>query len=522
MPVPRASAQAANYGRAVPTRQLRIAPTTPEAVADALAALRAELGLPAMFPADVLAEAEASAGRDVAQDRQDRRDIELVTIDPPGSMDLDQAVHVASSGSGYIVRYAIADVAAFVTPGSALDGEVHRRGMTVYGPDTRTPLHPKALSEGAASLLPDEDRPAVLWTIGLDASGEIMSTAVTRALVRSRARLTYGEAQTTLDAGTAPESLALLADVGRLRQERELERGGMSLDVPEQEVAQQPDGSYGLEFRRTLPVEGWNAQISLLTGIAAAQIMRDAGIGILRTLPPADPRDVARLRRTAAALGIEWDDETTYGELLRTLESRRPPHAAFLNEATTLFRGAGYQVFGVPGPDGVTIPMPVDARHAAIAAEYAHVTAPLRRLVDRYGTEICLAHTGGRSIPRWVTEALPALPATMAEAGRRSSSFERTCVDVVEAALLTGKEGRTYDAVVVDVEEPRSGAGERGDRADADAPAQPDERPQRGQVVLRDPAVRAKVEGTNLPLGERVKVTLAEASVADRRVLFRL
>ena len=500
----------------MPTRQLRLVPTTTEEVADALAALRAELGLPPMFPTDVLDEAEESAGRDVTRDRQDRRDVEFLTIDPPGSMDLDQAVHVASSGSGYIVRYAIADVAAFVTPGSALDGEVHRRGLTVYGPDIRTPLHPKAISEGAASLLPDEDRPAVLWTIGLDSSGEITSTAVTRALVRSRARLSYGEAQTTLDAGTAPESLALLADVGRLRQARERDRGGVSLDVPEQEIALQADGSYGLEFRRTLPVEGWNAQISLLTGIAAAQIMRDAGVGILRTLPPADPRDVARLRRTAAGLGIEWDEEATYGELLRTLESRRPAHAAFLNEATTLFRGAGYVAFGVPGDDGTPTPPPVDARHAAIGAEYAHVTAPLRRLVDRYGTEICLAHTGGRSIPRWVLDALPGVPPTMAEAGRRASSFDRACVDIVEAALLTGREGKEFDAVVVDVDEPRR----RDDDAAQDGAG--DESPQRGQVVLRDPAVRAKVEGPDLPLGEQVQVRLAEASVKERRVLFSL
>ncbi len=490
----------------MPTRHLRLATARSDAVADALAALRAELGLPAMFPGDVLAEAEECAQREVANDRQDRRDIDFVTIDPPGSLDLDQAVHVASSGNGYIVRYAIADVAAFVTPSSILDAELHRRGMTVYGPDTKTPLHPKVLSEGAASLLPGEDRPAVLWTIGLDSSGEIVSTAVARALVRSRARLTYGEAQTALDAGTAPESLALLADVGRLRQERERERGGVSLDVPEQEVAQRSDGSFTLEYRRTLPVEGWNAQISLLTGIVAASLMREAGVGIFRTLPQADPRDVARLRRTARALGIEWGQDVTYGQLLRTLESRRPAHAAFLNEATTLFRGAGYHAFGVPGADGALVTAPTDGRHGAIAAEYAHVTAPLRRLVDRYGAEICLAHAAGRSTPRWVLEALPGLPATMAESGRRAAAFERSCVDVVEAALLTGREGRTYDAVVVDVDERRDG----------------EDRPERGLVVLRDPAVRAPVEGRDLPLGERVKVRLAEADVARRRVLFHL
>jgi len=499
----------------VPSRQLHLAQAGPAEVADALAALRAEVGLPAMFPAEAREEAERVAadgghGGD-APTRQDRRDVELVTIDPPGSMDLDQAVHVASSGRGYIVRYAIADVAAFVRPGGALDAEAHRRGTTVYGPDVRTPLHPTVLSEGAASLLPDEDRPAVLWTIGLDADGEITSSSVTRATVRSRARLTYGEAQAQLDAGVASDSLSLLADVGRLRQARERDRGGVSLEVPEQEIVPRP-GGFSLELRRTLPVQGWNAQISLLTGIAAAAMMREAGVGVLRTLPPADDRDVARLRRTAAALGIDWPDDVPYAQLVPTLGSRRPAHAAFLSEATTLFRGAGYLAFGVPGADGgAPVALPADARHAAIAAEYAHVTAPLRRLVDRYGTEVCLAHAAGKEPPAWVTDALPALPETMAAASRTAGSFERGCVDVVEAALLAGREGEAFDGVVVDVRDAGQGEGGRGDGGQ-----------ERGEVMLRDPAVRARIDGAELPLGERVRATLAEASVPERRVRFTL
>ncbi|GAA1977218.1 RNB domain-containing ribonuclease [Isoptericola halotolerans] len=479
----------------------------------AFAALRAEIGVPAMYPSDARAEAERAARGDLKDFRQDRRDIDFVTIDPAGSLDLDQAVHVASSGHGYIVRYAIADVAAFVSPGGALDAEVHRRGVTFYGPDSRTPLHPTVLSEGAASLLPDEDRPAVLWTIAVDSSGEISSTTVTRAVVRSRARLTYGEAQTALDAGTAPESLTLLADVGRLRHAREQERGGVSLAVPEQEVVRRADGAYDLELRRTLPIEEWNAQISLLTGIAAAGLMREAGVGLLRTLPPAAARDVARLRRTAAALGIVWPEEMSYAELLPRLESRRSAHAAFLNEATTLFRGAGYLAFGVPGPGGgAPLGLPLDARHAAVGAEYAHVTAPLRRLADRYATEVCVAQSAGRDVPGWVLAALPDLPATMQRAAQRAGAFERACVDIVEAVLLGPRVGRGFDAVVVDAD--GGGSGDDG------RPRRP-----RGQVVLRDPAVRAAVvgaEGADLPLGERVRVTLAEASVPERRVLFTL
>lgn len=482
---------------------MRLAPAAPDDVSSALAALRAEVGLPAMFPQDVLEEAQAAVHQDFSVGRSDRRDIGFVTIDPPGSKDLDQAVHVEQSGEGYVVHYAIADLGAFVTPGGALDAEVHKRGMTVYGPDARTPLHPKILSEGAASLLPDEDRPAVLWTVTLDARGIITGASLERVLVRSRERLTYAEAQSALDAGTASESLQLLADVGRLRQSLEMARGGVSLEVPEQEVERRGDSSYTLSFRRNLPVEEWNAQISLLTGIAAAHLMRDARVGILRTLPEADPRDLARLRRTARALGIDWSDSVPYSRLVPTLESRIPEHAAFLNEATTLFRGAGYVAFGMPGPDGAPVPLPENTRHSAIAADYAHVTAPLRRLVDRYATEVCLAVSAGTAVPRWVLEALSGLPAVMAETGRRSASFERECVDIVEASLLADRLGEQFDGVVVDVDDDSKEL-------------------QRGQVVLHDPAVRARVTGPRLPLGDEVRVTLTEAAVAERRVMFTL
>lgn len=487
----------------VPIRQMRLAPAAPADVSSALAALRAEVGLPAMFPQDVLEEARAAVRQDFAAGRSDRRDIEFVTIDPPGSKDLDQAVHVEQSGEGYVVHYAIADVGAFVAPGGAVDAEARQRGMTVYGPDARTPLHPKILSEGAASLLPDEDRPAVLWTVTLDARGIITGASLERVLVRSRERLTYAEVQSGLDAGTASESLQLLADVGRLRQSLEAARGGVSLQVPEQEVERREDGTYVLSFRRTLPVEEWNAQISLLTGIAAAHLMREAGVGILRTLPEADPRDLARLHRTARALGIDWPDSLPYSRLVPTLVSRTPEHAAFLNEATTLFRGAGYVAFGMAGPDGVPVPVPESTRHAAIAADYAHVTAPLRRLVDRYATEVCLAICAGRAVPAWVLEALSDLPSVMAETGRRASSFERECVDIVEASLLADRLGEVFDGVVVEVDDEAKEV-------------------QRGEVVLHDPAVRARVTGRRLPLGEEVRVTLAEADVAERRVMFAL
>lgn len=494
---------------------LRLA-TGPGAELEAsFAALRAELALPGEFPAPVVAEADAAASRLSAAIAApgagvlDARDVPFVTIDPPGSMDLDQAVHIARDADGYVVRYAIADVPAAVVPGGALDAETLARGTTVYGPGTRIPLHPEVLSEGVASLLPGVDRPALLWDITLDARGVQTAATVRRAVVRSRVRLSYMQAQAVLDGEDTrldtrdelgPDEIAsllgLLREVGTLRQERERERGGVSLDVPEQEAAV-VDGVPLLEFRHVLPVEGWNAQISLLTGMAAAQIMLDGGIGILRTLPPADPRDLRRLRRAAAALGIGWPRDVDYPGLVATLDGRDPQHAAFMEEATSLFRGAGYLAFdverGLPLPDGEN-----GRRHAAIAAPYAHVTAPLRRLVDRFGLAICVALCAGEDVPPAIREGLAGLPQIMSSTGRRAGAFERGCLDAVEAAALRGRVGEVFDAVCLE-------ANEQGTK---------------GEILIADPAVRAKVTGAGLEPGERTKVCLTVADVAARTVRF--
>ena len=105
--------------------------------------------------------------------------------------------------------------------------------------------------------------------------------------MRSRRKWSYAEAQREIDAGTAPDEIALLRVIGPLRAAREAVRGGASLQIPEEEVVE-TDGGYALTRRAALPVEEWNAQISLLTGMSAADIMLAAGVGILRTLPPAD------------------------------------------------------------------------------------------------------------------------------------------------------------------------------------------------------------------------------------------
>lgn len=461
-----------------------------DALPQAFAAIRERLEVPIDFPAEVTAEAErATAAGPMLPPTADATQVPFVTIDPPGSMDLDQAMHLERSGSGFRVRYAIADVPAFVRAGGAIDAEARRRGETIYLPDGSEPLHPRQLSEGAASLLPGQVRPAFVWDMTLDSDGVVRDAAVGRAMVRSATRLDYQEVQADLDAGRAPQMLALLAEVGGLRIAVERERGGASLPKPEQEVVTTKAG-YELRFRPPVPVEDWNAQISLMTGMVAAQMMLEGGIGILRTMPAPDAGSVDRFRRQAEALGVPWPQDMPYGEFLRKLHRADPHHLALMHAATSLFRGAGYTPF-----DG-TVPQQRD--HAAVAAPYAHVTAPLRRLVDRFALAVCGALSSGDEVPDWAREALPSLPDIMKASGRLSGAVERACTDAVEAAVLAPLVGHEWPATVVEAR------GERG-----------------CTVQIVDPAVLAEC-AEQVESGRRVRVRLIDTDVAAQRSRFTI
>ena len=479
------------------------------------AAIRAALGIPETYPADAVAQARAAATNGAADEAADGGagadpallDVAFVTLDPPGSRDLDQAVHLSrrsgrapgdragdtegpddtDGAQGYLVRYAIADVATFVEPAGPLAEETWRRGATLYSPDRSTPLHPVELSEGAASLLPGVVRPAVVWTIALDAAGEPVEVDVRRAFVRSVAQLDYPAAQRAADAGELHPSIALLPEIGARREALARRRGALSLDIPDTEVVRGPDGRWTLERRAVLAIERHNAEISLLTGICAARLMLDGGVGLLRTLPPPTAEQVDLLRRATAALGIPWPDSMPVSEVIAGLDGSRPRDAAFLEDAVRLLRGAGYTAF-----DGAP---PVQRDHGGVGGPYAHVTAPLRRLADRYATEVCLALHAGRPVPDWARAALPGLPATMTAADRKAAELAKACAGAVSVFVLHGREGETFTATVLQLEPARN----------------------RAIVILHEPPVRAHCPPDGLTEGSVITVRLVSADPATNR-----
>ena len=444
-----------------------------------LAQIRDEMGVPTGFAPDVVAAAVHASEKRCGDDHIDRTDLAFVTLDPAESTDLDQAFCIEAAGSDIILRYAIADVGWFVGRDDPMDREAWKRGATLYLPDGKAPLYPRELSEAAASLLPDGPRPAVVFVVRLDDEGVARLDAVERAIIHSRAKLAY-------DTVSATDLPVELAEFARRMTVADLRRGAARIEPPEQEV-EADNGGFHISYRPRLESESHNAALSLATNLAVAAALFDAGTGLFRVMDAPDDRQVRRLRHTARALGVAWSSDVSLAEFERGLRASDPREAAVMLAIRRAGGGARYEPFR-PG----IVPW-----HAAMAATYAHATAPLRRrLADRYVVSAAFAIANGRSVAPEVAAAFDALPDVMARADALGNRLDRAIVDLAEAVVLSGQEGRTFQAVVTDVDD-------RGVR-----------------IQLCDIAVVARVAVNNVEPGEQIRVKLVEASPPQRLVRF--
>lgn len=448
------------------------------ALAHGLAEIRTQFQVPSAFPPDVLAAADTAATRAPTQ-HVDRTSWPFVTLDPATSTDLDQAFTIERSGAALLLHYAIADVAWFVEDGDEIDVEAWRRGATLYLPDGKAGLYPPVLSEGAASLLPAGPRPAVIFTVRVAPDGGVRLDSVERAVIRSTAKLAY---DTVRDADLPADFAELASRI----QAAENRRGAARVDPPEQEVSASEDGDFELLFRPRLESEDRNAALSLATNLAVADALQAHHSGLFRVMAEPDERAIGRLRQTATAFGLIWPAAAPLAQFERTLDATDPRQAAFMLAIRRAGNGASY----APFQEGV-LPW-----HAAVAATYAHATAPLRRLADRYVVRAALAIANGQLVPGAVTEAFAKLPHVMARADALGGQLERAVVDLAEAVMLRGREGESFPAVVTDVDE-------RGAR-----------------IQLRDLPVVARVAAPGTEPGEALEVTLASADPIRRTIRF--
>jgi exoribonuclease R len=455
-------------------------------LADGLAAIREQFRVPESFPPEVLAAAETAARR-VPGEHADWTGRAFVTLDPASSTDLDQAFAIEATGSDWLLHYAIADVAWFVggnepggePGGDAIDAEAWKRGTTTYLPDGKASLHPPVLSEGAASLLPAGPRPAIVLTVRIASDGKASLEGAVRALIRSRAKLAY---ETVRD-----EDLPTgFAEIAARIEAAENARGAARVDPPEQEVETDAAGRFVLRFRPQLSAERRNAALSLAANLAVADALLAARTGLFRVMAPPDDRAIERLRRTAKAFRLDWAEAMPLAQFEKRLDPHDARAAAFMLAVRRAGNGASY----VPWREGET------PWHAAMAATYAHCTAPLRRLADRYVLLAALALANGRPVPDSASEAFQRLPAAMARAEARDSQIERAVIDLAEVALLANREGETFPAVVTDL-------GDSGAR-----------------IQLSDLPVVARVKAHGVLPGAAIRVKLLAADPQQRRLAF--
>ncbi len=443
-----------------------------------LAAIRTRFQVPEGFPPAVLAAAEAAARR-APSAHVDRTDRHFVTLDPASATDLDQAFAIEPGGADLLLHYAIADVAWFVADGDPLDREAWHRGTTLYLPDGKAGLYPPVLSEGAASLLPDGPRPAVIFTVRVAPDGAVHLEGAERAVIRSAAKLAYDSVRDTdLPAGFAELTSRL--------QQAEVRRGAARVDPPEQEIAARAGGGFELVFRPRLLSEARNAALSLAANMAIADTLCAHHAGLFRVMAEPDAHSIGRLRQTAAAFGLHWPPAQSLAQFEATLLGSDPKQAAFMLAVRRAGQGASYQPFQ-PG----ILPW-----HAAVAATYAHATAPLRRLADRYVIRATLAVANGQPVPEIVSDAFARLPEVMARADAIGGQIDRAVIDLAEAVMLQGREGETFAAVVTD-------ADERGAR-----------------IQLRDLPVVARLPVAGAEPGDAITVRLTATDPERQRIAF--
>ncbi|MEL7097343.1 MAG: ribonuclease R [Pseudomonadota bacterium] len=422
-------------------------PSAPKAVS--LIAIH-QHGIPDDFPDDVMAEADAQKPIGL-KGRTDLRDLPLITIDPSDARDHDDACYAQAdedpkNPGGFLLWVAIADVAAYVVPGSALDREARKRGNSTYFPDRVVPMLPDRLSGDLCSLHEGVPRACIAVEMKIDADGQKLSHRFVRGLMRSPASLHYEEVQAAIDGHPNDRTSAFVEPVLRplydayaaLRRARE-RRQPLDLDLPERQIVLSEKGEVeSVAFKDRLDAHKLIEEFMVLANVAAAEELTKRRFALLfRVHEEPSPEKLDALRETAAAAGYNL----AKGQVLQTAHLNRllrqaegSDDAELINITTLRSMTQAYY-------------SPQNFGHFGLALQnYAHFTSPIRRYSDLIvHRALIAAHGWGKDgLDNDAIDGLEQTAQHISETERRSMVAERDTTDRYLAAYLSERVGDAF------------------------------------------------------------------------------
>jgi ribonuclease R len=414
--------------------------------------------IPHVFPRSVLEAAEAAPASVGLKDREDWRELPLVTIDPIDAKDHDDAVHARpdddpANPGGMVLTVAIADVSWYVRSGSPLDNEARLRGNSVYFPDRVVPMLPERISNDLCSLKPDVDRPALAVRMVISADGEKRRHTFHRILMRSHAKIAYAEAQAAIDGSPSPVSDTILADVLRplwaaydLLKAARHRRQPLDLDLPERKLILGPDG----KVERVMVPDRLDAHKLI------EEFMIQANVAAAETLEAKKQSLIYRAHDAPSLAKLE-----SLRDFLRTLDialaksgALRPSH---FNGILAQVRGGEHESLVnevVLRSQSQAAYSPDNIGHFGLnLMRYAHFTSPIRRYADLivHRALVTALGLGEGGLSREDEERLEETAELISKAERRAMAAERDTVDRLIAHHLAARIGEEFDGRIAGV-----------------------------------------------------------------------
>ncbi len=415
-------------------------------------------GIPYEFPEAVLAEAKAAKAVRQAKPREDWRHLPLITVDPPDAKDHDDAVHAAhdddpDNKGGFVVTVAIADVAWFVRPGSALDREALKRGNSVYFPDRVVPMLPERLSGDLCSLHLGEDRPALAVRLVFGANGQKRSHSFHRIMMRSAANLAYTEAQDAFDKDADPVGddvgVPVLRPLWQAYQtvaKARAEREPLELEIPERKVIIGKDGKIErIVTRETLEANRLIEEFMIQANVAAAESLEQAKSPLVYRIHDAPSlAKLESLREFLTSIDVSLPKSgnlrpSHFNRILSRLKTTE--HGQLIHEVVLRTQSqAEYSPLNI-GHFGLNL------------LRYAHFTSPIRRYADLivHRGLIGALGLGDGGLQPGIDKQLPEIAAEISAAERRAMAAERDTIDRLVAHWLADRIGATFQGRIAGV-----------------------------------------------------------------------